>query len=511
MEPQNTVQVLESTFKALELLFKDSSYPPCKRKAGMTILGYILNQPGRGHNNAVTISINKGCELVGTRQKTILNKLVKDGILCRDNYIIKQKSYIYWLSLDTQISINHYLAQEQLRTIGVVALPSGQLVKYKPASQKLYDANRHSYSELLQQTLKTLNVKVEVDVEAVEQFLKDTFPQIGIETLSPLLRSDFVDWQLANAIHNEGKQKKHTVEGTKALFENCFRAYEELVKASGWYTPTYSVATTSRLMEQGAAVFQGSTRKLKHVIFNTMNDSQKVFNYDIKSCQAYLLLKEFRYCGINCQWLEDYASGVTSKEYYADTMGVDLDTWKALMYSLYFLAPIPKHCAIVENAIATLCWEFVSDEIGSRTGQSLEDANLYLRTFKELVADLVVALAQWHEALYSDKYIGNKKWAKNPLKPNRLTCALGTTFDVEMPKQLALKQQELRRLAAFILQSQESHYIAIIIALASKYDYAILSQQHDGVITRGLIPQAAMDEAASITEFEAQLIVKPYY
>jgi hypothetical protein len=64
---------------------------------------------------------------------------------------------------------------------------------------------------------------------------------------------------------------------------------------------------------------------------------------------------------------------------------------------------------------------------------------------------------------------------------------------------------------AWYLQGLEAAYIHALTVLSRGYDYEVFANEHDGCITVGEIPQAAMEEAREISGFrEAELAEKPF-
>jgi hypothetical protein len=85
-------------------------------------------------------------------------------------------------------------------------------------------------------------------------------------------------------------------------------------------------------------------------------------------------------------------------------------------------------------------------------------------------------------------WVKGKQYIKNPT--GKTLCITDLKGNQEDKK---------RRLAAFVLQGFEAGFIHHLTLLSREYDYEVLSNQHDGLITLGEIPQAAVEKAKEIS------------
>ena len=68
-----------------------------------------------------------------------------------------------------------------------------------------------------------------------------------------------------------------------------------------------------------------------------------------------------------------------------------------------------------------------------------------------------------------------------------------------------------KKLSAFILQGLESGFIHHLTILAENYDYRVISNEHDGVVTIGTIPSEAIQIAKQRSGFKlASLELKEF-
>ena len=129
--------------------------------------------------------------------------------------------------------------------------------------------------------------------------------------------------------------------------------------------------------------------------------------------------------------------------------------------------------------------------------------------FVVAVASLKEQIDKWHEWLlsvyvYEFGYMhNNKRHIKNPT--GMKLCV------TDLPKGKDLWQRKAK-IAAFVLQGQEAAFIHHLTVLSSQYDYVVLQNEHDGLVTIGKIPNAAVDEAAALSGLKyAELENKPFF
>ena len=57
-----------------------------------------------------------------------------------------------------------------------------------------------------------------------------------------------------------------------------------------------------------------------------------------------------------------------------------------------------------------------------------------------------------------------------------------------------------RKVTAHLLQGLESQFIHNLTLLGPGYGFATMSNQHDGLVTRGSVPQDAIEAAAAVSD-----------
>lgn len=275
-----------------------------------------------------------------------------------------------------------------------------------------------------------------------------------------------------------------------------------LVKAS------YRSQKSGRLSEIGGG-FQSASRAMKYV---SIRNIPELYNYDIKSSQAFILLQEMKKYGIKCSWLREYLDTEEAKNIYAKKIGVPVDIWKQCFYALIMGADAPNKKGDIYKTITN---HLNNDET------KVDSTH---QQFLSVTADLREATNKWRETLFSNPikqhisiYRGSMRW-KNACK---MTFGDYYTLDKEDPEHSLVdgdtdkkSNKDLRKckrkLAAFILQGQEALFIHWLTVLCSKSKIPVYRNEHDGIITGKEIPPKIIEEARIKSKFkEANLVIKP--
>ena len=268
----------------------------------------------------------------------------------------------------------------------------------------------------------------------------------------------------------------------------------------------YRIQKSGRLSEASGG-FQSASRVMKHMsIINIPN----LYNYDIKSSQAFILLQEMEKYGIKCDWLWNYLDTKDAKNFYAKKTGLPVDIWKKCFYAVIMGA---KSKTTKGNIYEIIENYFKDDKITYKT----------YKRFLSVAAKLIKATKKWRDTLFSNPikehvsiYKGHMRW-KN---------ACGMIFkdyyilDKEDPKHSLVdingiknnrKSPECKRqLAAFILQGQEAFFIHWLTVLCSKHRIPVYRNEHDGLITGKKLPAKIIEIASIKSGFkEANIVIKP--
>lgn len=235
--------------------------------------------------------------------------------------------------------------------------------------------------------------------------------------------------------------------------------------------------------------FQNASREMKQVMLGNIPN---VFNYDMESSQDRILLEFLDEAGIPCPWLEEGLAGKDFKTEIAAQTGLSRETVKRCLHALKMGASVHKRRT---NSV----YEYIADDVGE------EAAGAMLERFAACVRPLTDALAEWH-AYLTGRWLeenayrarANRRYVKN---------AIGKPFCVDAWG----KNERGRKLAAHVLQGRESQFIHNLVLLSDRYGFDVLSLQHDGVITRGEVPDAAVEEVRQLTGMHyVRLVQKPF-
>ncbi|MBF0290266.1 MAG: hypothetical protein HQM14_20825 [SAR324 cluster bacterium] len=263
------------------------------------------------------------------------------------------------------------------------------------------------------------------------------------------------------------------------------------------YTAAHRVQKGGRLSEIGGGL-QSASREMK--LASTLG-IPNLFNYDLVSSQVNGLIQEFARFNLNTEWLEDYRDIPDSKREYAEFIGIDVATWKICL-------------------LATIMGSSVSRNVNSSVFRALTDyqrrvhknsIGLTLRFYKLLgsIKPLKYVLDKWHGILISGGGGGvsdsraytyaNQKYLKNAAGMKAL---VGNILDDGRVKPLVDKNKLKRELAAFVLQGQEAAFIHHLTVLSEEFGFVVVGNEHDGLITIGEIPVAAIVKAGELSGLE---------
>jgi len=246
------------------------------------------------------------------------------------------------------------------------------------------------------------------------------------------------------------------------------------------YQPKYNINSSGRVSEIGSGL-QSCSRRMKYASIQGIDD---IHNYDLKGSQVNGLIHQFNLQDLDTEWLENYVNDDNAKQLYADQVGVTVNTFKQCL-----LAFIMGGSLSAKSASSVFNYLKNDPHINQDHFKACER----LKTLKELLAPVSKSLNKWKASIYSGKYIelGTKYgrvYGGNKLIKNYL----GIPYCVG-PGNLSRN-----KLAARILQGQESAFIHNLTVLSSKYGFKVIGNEHDGIITLGQIPKEATEEVKEI-------------
>lgn len=220
-----------------------------------------------------------------------------------------------------------------------------------------------------------------------------------------------------------------------------------------------------------------------------------LYNYDLSSSQLRICrYYEFPRHGIECPWLDTFLSGSEMRDEYATTIGITSEAFKEAVIGVLMGSRLPSNGSDTRASIFQALRDGLSEGINS-----LEDIDEMIRSFKDLIAPLKTALNTWHSSI-------SKKLEDEGVIINALHLPL--TLDSVNGH---LGGSKRGTIAAHILQGTEAKFIHTLTLLSEKYDFQVIGNEHDGLITLGQIPEAAIQKAREITGLDClELREKPF-
>ena len=260
------------------------------------------------------------------------------------------------------------------------------------------------------------------------------------------------------------------------------------------FVPAYTPVSTGRIQTP----LQNASREMKEAAFSNVENLK---NYDLRSSQAIGLIQQFELAGLDTSWLERYKDNKKAKYEYSTQIGISVDTWKRCLCALLMGGSLPKR-ALEESSSSVM--NYLMEEADGDFIQAAE----YLSKFTEVVKPLKEQIDLWHNWLLEEyclkigTRVKGKLYIKNPT---------GITLCVdELPdgKQIWKRKSTI---AAFFLQGQEAALIHNLTTLSLEYDYKVLQNEHDGLITIGIIPSEAVERASLMSNMKyVSLEEKPF-
>lgn len=229
------------------------------------------------------------------------------------------------------------------------------------------------------------------------------------------------------------------------------------------FAPRYVMQATGRI----GTPLQSASRAMKAATYGSL---EGVFNYDLSSSQMALCLREFERHGIACPWLDEYLHGPDKRDELARRVGVTAATWKECLYTVLMTGHIPTNTAWQGSPVV----EALAEEIAEPSHLAAALARL-----RETLKPLARCLKQWHRIVASE--------AERAGSVTNLLGIARRDFD------------KTSGMVAHLLQGTEAYFIHTLTLLADAHGFEPIGNEHDGLITLGPIPPAAIREAQDVT------------
>jgi hypothetical protein len=273
-----------------------------------------------------------------------------------------------------------------------------------------------------------------------------------------------------------------------------------------WYAR--KLQSTGRITEIGG--LQNCSKYMRHAALAELRQSYGVRNYDLEASQVRGLVQLFEDANISTLWLADYLKAdkaELAREIFGDrerkavlkncvlalamgaTMPTTTDTWQT------------GRGAQRTQSIAAI----IRDAFGSGSATALTEEKL--RLLRAYVKPFLRDRNAWHQWLDNDTEYGRLATAGRGGRYVR--NAVGMKLKVS-----ALAEHERKskgKLTAHLLQGLEAAFIHRLAALAPMHGFSAVNNQHDGLLTVGEVPAAAVEHAQAESGLRyASLIEKPY-
>lgn len=244
----------------------------------------------------------------------------------------------------------------------------------------------------------------------------------------------------------------------------------------GHYQPAYAVGATGRVFQLGGGL-QAATREMKAAAYRGVAD---VRNYDLKDAQVVCLLRELRLAKqqgleVDTGWLEAYLQAEDAKHLFAQAVGVSVGAWKDLLYSL-LMGALPDGPSL--------------KGILRAESENPAERDWMLVRFLAVTYPVQQAVYAWYGYL-----AGLLARAPSSKKGRYWQNACGAKYYFE-PDLAAHPRQALRRLACHILQGLERAFVMRLEQDAAHYGFSLQANEHDGLVVRGVIPHALVQQVA---------------
>ncbi|MEB3287817.1 MAG: hypothetical protein VKJ04_09970 [Vampirovibrionales bacterium] len=247
------------------------------------------------------------------------------------------------------------------------------------------------------------------------------------------------------------------------------------------FKPAYALQSTGRI----GTPFQSCSRSMKRAAFGTI---PHVYNYDLASCQINLSLYQMRLLGIECPWLVDYLENKSRRAEYAAQIKITEDSWKACLCSVLFGAVLPTHIRMKHSSIIEILEE---DPL---VNGNLDSLAVSLACLRKVLHPLQKPLKTWHQAVIQE--VVHSGFIVN---------------HVGLRREYADFQNKTSGIIAHLLQGMEAYFIHTLTHLGAAYGFIPMGNEHDGLITIGCIPPAAIEKAKEITGLAVlELREKPF-
>jgi hypothetical protein len=254
------------------------------------------------------------------------------------------------------------------------------------------------------------------------------------------------------------------------------------------YKPTYRMQHTGRIYEIGGGG-QACSNSFKEHLF------KGYYNYDLKASQLNIFRWYLERAQIEHDWLIKYVTDPAFKQSIITQSAISANTFKVCLIAILMGSNFNE-----DNKVMT----YIREDKPDITKKEIA-------VIKDLLKPLQKIISTWNSYLIKsfikDNLIATKKGKciKNKIDKN---FYLDDLWNVKTSKWFSKLP---RCLTAHLLQGYESYYIFVLSSILFKIGIEIVSAQHDGIITKQLIPATAIKQANLITGYQyAEMVIKPF-
>lgn len=258
------------------------------------------------------------------------------------------------------------------------------------------------------------------------------------------------------------------------------------------YDPAYVATRTGRIVEVGGGA-QGCTQGLKKALFGGV---PFVHNYDLVGAHVLLVARRMEDLGMPADHLRRYAVDRAARAGMAEHLGVPSRVLKRAVNAVLLGRTLPT----VEQAHALKIRGTLVEALRAAAGpqgpgwaERLPDA---VGRLHDTLGPLVAELRPWFEHVRASYLRRGAAGVERRAGRTFVRNAAGMRFYLDDPAREG--RDQLSTFLAHVLQGAESAVIHHLAVLGASYDYRPMSNQHDGLLTLGLIPDVAFDEAQGL-------------
>ena len=531
---------------------KKEAYLPHTNKLPLVVVNDIWNRLLKDEEERVKSLF---CILM---KETELNLRSNEGYAPIPYELIKKKEYVSELERLKELDLIEYTEYYYTQIKGrgkcreyrlrldlyfqLASIEPARVRNYINKGYKIYNAitNKVIKKTKLETShdISKYNKKKKKEIYTVSDIVKDGVLPIKHCLIDYYLVEQYLDFkreQMLSGLLSEAEVLKYFNDERcyQSILDCKFEVEENMGKLI--YSPRYRAQSSGRKSEIGGGT-QSCSRDMKYYMFNFLKH-KGVYNYDIKSSQIYMLRYQLMSANLNYSILNQYINN--DKETLAKKIGIDVDTWKGINYGAYFGGFPTKKLRTIQvgydrkkdygTFISLLSYEVVYKHIckwldiktyiqnGKRTAnftnKNLLTILIILRGFYNQNQDLLNELERWHEYLATNFLLSNldRSHSDGEYIWNRSNMPLEMTQFMSSKGKLSSAGK--RKLASHLLQGQEAQFISCITkySLEPNCPYSVMSDQHDGGVYYGKVPENYIDRARKETGLlDVKYVIKDF-